>query len=192
VGVLDIFGFENFKNNSFEQVCINLAHEQLQYFFNRHTFEIELQEYAKEGIDVKAITFKDNLALVEMFMGKNPPGILALLDEECSFPKATDSSFVDKCEKHFIEHESYVKPETGRGYVIASFSPPFACCRWSCSMDMLLSSSLISVRVVVVTAVAVAVVVQYNSGCRAILVVVGVGLVTTLVVLRADGTSLSP
>lgn len=79
-----------------------------------------LLRYAKEGIDVKAITFKDNLALVDMFMGKNPPGILALLDEECTFPKATDATFVEKIEKHFIEHESFVKPETGRGYVVQS------------------------------------------------------------------------
>jgi len=115
IGVLDIFGFENFKTNSFEQVCINLAHEQLQYFFNRHTFKLELEEYAKEGIDVEAITFKDNMALIDMFMGK-PVGILSLLDEECTFPKASDQSFVDKIEKAFVGHDSYSKPEKSRGY----------------------------------------------------------------------------
>lgn len=97
------------------QVCINLAHEQLQYFFNRHTFKLELEEYAKEGIDVEAITFKDNLALIDMFLGK-PVGILGLLDEECSFPKATDQTFVDKIEAKFGSHDSYRKPEKSRGY----------------------------------------------------------------------------
>jgi myosin-3 len=92
-----------------------MAHEQLQFFFNRHTFQLELEEYAKEGIDVQAITFKDNMALIDMFMGK-PVGILSLLDEECSFPKATDQTFIDKIEAKFAGHESYRKPEKSRGY----------------------------------------------------------------------------
>lgn len=115
IGVLDIFGFENFKQNSFEQVCINLAHEQLQFFFNRHTFKLELEEYKKEGIDVEAITFKDNSNLIDMFLNK-PIGILALLDEESNFPKATDDTFIGKIEKEFGTHESYVVPEKARGY----------------------------------------------------------------------------
>eukprot|EP00040_Diaphanoeca_grandis_P033578 m.205984 g.205984 ORF g.205984 m.205984 type:complete len:1169 (-) comp32932_c0_seq1:290-3796(-) len=115
IGVLDIFGFENFENNSFEQVCINLAHEQLQYFFNRHTFKLELEEYLKEGIEVKAITFKDNMPLINMFLGK-PIGMLALLDEESTFPKATDQSMIEKFEHNFKDHESYIVPSKSKGY----------------------------------------------------------------------------
>eukprot|EP00039_Didymoeca_costata_P018953 m.335673 g.335673 ORF g.335673 m.335673 type:complete len:1187 (+) comp17648_c0_seq1:145-3705(+) len=115
IGVLDIFGFENFETNSFEQMCINLAHEQLQYFFNRHTFKIELEEYEKEGIDVKKITFRDNLPLIDMFLGR-PIGILALLDEESSFPKATDKSLVDKIEEQFASNSFYKKPPAAKGF----------------------------------------------------------------------------
>lgn len=114
IGVLDIFGFENFETNSFEQVCINLAHEQLQYFFNRHTFKLELEEYVKEGIEVSAVTFKDNMNLIEMFIGKM--GILDLLDEQSNFPRATDDTMLSKFEEHFKNHESYIVPNTGRGY----------------------------------------------------------------------------
>lgn len=115
IGVLDIFGFENFETNSFEQVCINLAHEQLQYFFNRHTFKLELEEYVKEGIEVSAVTFKDNMDLITMFNGK-PIGLLSLLDEESNFPKATDASMLEKFEQNFKDHESYVVPSKSRGY----------------------------------------------------------------------------
>lgn len=115
IGVLDIFGFENFETNSFEQVCINLAHEQLQYFFNRHTFKLELEEYVKEGIEVSAVSFKDNMSLINMFNEK-PIGLLSLLDEESSLPTATDASMLAKFEQHFKDHESYVVPPKSRGY----------------------------------------------------------------------------
>ena len=58
--MLDIFGFECFSENGFEQLCINVAHEQLQFFFNRHTFSLELAEYVEEGIDTALVSFRDN------------------------------------------------------------------------------------------------------------------------------------
>eukprot|EP00039_Didymoeca_costata_P009140 m.120959 g.120959 ORF g.120959 m.120959 type:complete len:1511 (-) comp14377_c0_seq1:178-4710(-) len=95
IGILDIFGFENFANNSFEQLCINVANEQLQFYFNQHIFAWEIQAYEREGIAVDNITYKDNQTLLNMILGK-PLGIFALLDEESRFPKATAKSFVEK------------------------------------------------------------------------------------------------
>ena len=63
-GILDIFGFENFEINSFEQMCINLANEQLQHFFNQHIFQWELEEYKREGVDGSKISYVDNQALL--------------------------------------------------------------------------------------------------------------------------------
>eukprot|EP00041_Stephanoeca_diplocostata_P037620 m.1430320 g.1430320 ORF g.1430320 m.1430320 type:complete len:1775 (-) comp25073_c0_seq5:163-5487(-) len=102
VGILDIFGFENFVVNSFEQLCINVANEQLQFYFNQHIFAWELATYAKEGIDAGQVSFKDNQALLDMVLSK-PLGIFALLDEESRFPKATADSLVDKIEKARVQ-----------------------------------------------------------------------------------------
>ncbi|XP_075385245.1 myosin-IIIb [Tenrec ecaudatus] len=97
VGILDIFGFENFLRNSFEQLCINIANEQIQYYFNQHIFALEQMEYENEGIDVALIEYEDNRPLLDMFL-RNPLGLLALLDEESRFPQATDQTLVDKFE----------------------------------------------------------------------------------------------
>jgi myosin heavy subunit len=117
IGVLDIFGFENFKDNSFEQMCINVAHEQLQFFFNQHTFRLELAEYDLEGIDGGAakISFTDNKPLLDMFIAR-PLGLFALLDEECTLPKATDTSFTNKIDKIFGENPFYKVILKSRGH----------------------------------------------------------------------------
>ena len=116
VGVLDIFGFENFESNSFEQLCINVAHEQLQFFFNQHTFRLELEEYEKEGIDgVKKISFTDNKPLLSMFLDRGP-SLFGLLDEECTFPRATDDTFVGKINAKFTDHAFYEYLKKSRGY----------------------------------------------------------------------------
>ncbi|XP_070539875.1 myosin-IIIa-like [Ptychodera flava] len=103
VGILDISGFENFKHNSFEQLCINMTNEQLQYYFNQNIFAWEQNEYAQEGISMTTIKFSNNKHLLELLMAR-PVGLLALLDEESRFPKATDDSLVqkfnDKCGKN--------------------------------------------------------------------------------------------
>uniref|UniRef100_G3SR10 Myosin motor domain-containing protein n=1 Tax=Loxodonta africana TaxID=9785 RepID=G3SR10_LOXAF len=93
VGILDIFGFENFQRNSFEQLCINIANEQIQYYFNQHIFALEQMEYQNEGIDATLVEYEDNRPLLDMFLQK-PLGLLALLDEESRFPQATDQTLV--------------------------------------------------------------------------------------------------
>ncbi|XP_067327731.1 myosin-IIIb isoform X2 [Anolis sagrei] len=97
VGILDIFGFENFTRNSFEQLCINIANEQIQFYFNQHIFALEQMEYQNEGIDAAMVDYEDNRPLLDMFLQK-PMGLLSLLDEESRFPQATDLTLVDKFE----------------------------------------------------------------------------------------------
>ncbi|BFZ01812.1 hypothetical protein BsWGS_04851 [Bradybaena similaris] len=114
IGILDIFGFEDFAKdggkNSFEQACINLANEQLQFFFNQHIFQMEQEEYQKEGIDWNVIKFVDNKPLLDMFLA-TPIGVLSLLDEESQFPKGTDQSFVDKLTRALTGNQYFTKSQ---------------------------------------------------------------------------------
>ena len=110
IGVLDIFGFELFEVNSFEQLCINYTNEKLQQFFNQFIFKLEQDEYAKEGIPVESITFKDNQPCLDLIEAKG--GVLSMLDEECKVPKGTDDTFLAKIHEAHAKNEYYVKPRT--------------------------------------------------------------------------------
>ena len=109
ISVLDIFGFEDFQENSFEQLCINYANENLQYFFNKNVFKMEQAEYAKEKIEWNPITFSDNQPIIHM-LSKKPVGIFHLLDDESNFPKATDLSYLEKCHYNHALNELYSRP----------------------------------------------------------------------------------
>ncbi|XP_069780300.1 myosin-IIIa isoform X2 [Narcine bancroftii] len=106
IGILDIFGFENFAVNRYEQMCINLANEQLQYFFNHHIFLMQQNEYKQEEIEWKTITFKDNKSILDLFLAK-PLGLFSLLDEQSAFPQATDKTFVEKLNGSFKGNPHY-------------------------------------------------------------------------------------
>ncbi|XP_033826509.1 myosin-10 isoform X1 [Periophthalmus magnuspinnatus] len=112
IGILDIAGFEIFELNSFEQLCINYTNEKLQQLFNHTMFVLEQEEYQREGIDWSFIDFGLDLQpCIELIeRPNNPPGILALLDEECWFPKATDKTFVDKVLQEQGTHSKFQKP----------------------------------------------------------------------------------
>ncbi|THV04438.1 P-loop containing nucleoside triphosphate hydrolase protein [Dendrothele bispora CBS 962.96] len=97
IGVLDIYGFEHFESNHFEQFCINYANEKLQQQFTAHIFQLEQDTYEEEGIPWSFVEFVDNKKCVEVIESRYPyPGILALLDEECRLPTTTDMSFCQK------------------------------------------------------------------------------------------------
>ncbi|CAN1278925.1 XI-2 [Linum perenne] len=113
IGVLDIYGFESFKTNSFEQFCINLTNEKLQQHFNQHVFKMEQEEYTKEQINWSYIEFIDNQDVLDM-VEKKPCGILALLDEACMFPRSTHETFAQKLYQTFNGHKRFSKPKLAR------------------------------------------------------------------------------
>ncbi|CAF1411067.1 unnamed protein product, partial [Didymodactylos carnosus] len=93
----------------FEQLCINYANEALQFYFNRHVFKLEQEEYVKEKLSWKRIEFMDNTDCLDL-IGKKPNGIIPILDDESSFPRATDQSFLQKCHFAHVANPLYGKP----------------------------------------------------------------------------------
>nr|XP_027093883.1 myosin-6-like isoform X1 [Coffea arabica] len=113
IGVLDIYGFESFKTNSFEQFCINLTNEKLQQHFNQHVFKMEQEEYTKEEINWSYIEFIDNQDVLDL-IEKKPGGIIALLDEACMFPRSTHETFAQKLYQTFKNNKRFSKPKLSR------------------------------------------------------------------------------
>lgn len=111
IGVLDIFGFENFDMNSFEQFCINFANENLQQFFVQHIFKLEQEEYNLENINWQHIEFVDNQDALDLIAVKQL-NIMALIDEESKFPKGTDQTMLAKLHKTHGSHRNYLKPKS--------------------------------------------------------------------------------
>uniref|UniRef100_A0A672H1F6 Myosin heavy chain, fast skeletal muscle-like n=1 Tax=Salarias fasciatus TaxID=181472 RepID=A0A672H1F6_SALFA len=122
IGVLDIAGFEIFDFNSLEQLCINFTNEKLQQFFNHHMFVLEQEEYKKEGIEWEFIDFgMDLAACIELI--EKPMGIFSILEEECMFPKATDTTFKNKLyDQHLGKSAPFQKPKPAKGKAEAHFA----------------------------------------------------------------------
>ncbi|XP_044738776.1 unconventional myosin-Va isoform X2 [Chrysoperla carnea] len=121
IGVLDIYGFETFEVNSFEQFCINYANEKLQQQFNQHVFKLEQEEYIKEEIEWKMIDFYDNQPCIDLIEAKL--GILELLDEECRMPKGSDSSWTEKLYSKCSKYQHFKKPRFGTSaFIISHFA----------------------------------------------------------------------
>ncbi|KAI7807751.1 unconventional myosin-X [Triplophysa rosa] len=108
IGILDIFGFENFEVNRFEQFNINYANEKLQEYFNKHIFSLEQLEYNREGIHWEAIDWMDNAECLDLIEKKL--GMLALINEESRFPKGTDFTLQEKLHSRHSTNPYYVKP----------------------------------------------------------------------------------
>ncbi|XP_007422237.1 unconventional myosin-Vc isoform X2 [Python bivittatus] len=122
IGVLDIYGFETFDLNSFEQFCINYANEKLQQQFNLHVFKLEQEEYMKENIPWTLIDFYDNQPVIDLIEAKM--GILELLDEECLLPQGTDENWLQKLYNNFInKNPLFEKPRmSNTSFIIQHFA----------------------------------------------------------------------
>lgn len=109
IGLLDIFGFENFQNNSFEQLCINFANEHLQQFFVKHVFTMEQEEYLSENITWDYIHYTDNQPILDLLAVK-PMSIISLLDEESRFPQGTDATMLQKLNSVHANNKFFLRP----------------------------------------------------------------------------------
>jgi myosin V len=121
IGVLDIYGFETFDSNSFEQFSINYANEKLQQQFNQHVFKLEQEEYLKEGIVWTMIDFYDNQPCIDLIESKL--GILDLLDEECRMPNGSETSWIAKLNDKCSKYKHFEKPRFGSAaFLVKHFS----------------------------------------------------------------------
>ncbi|XP_076867394.1 unconventional myosin-Ih [Brachyhypopomus gauderio] len=124
IGLLDIYGFEVFEVNSFEQFCINYCNEKLQQLFIQLTIKSEQEEYEQEGIEWEPVVYFNNKIICDLVEEKHR-GIIAVLDEECLRPGgATDLTFLEKLEAklsghpHFVTHklaDQKTRKTLGRG-----------------------------------------------------------------------------
>ncbi|DBA99721.1 TPA: hypothetical protein ACH3X3_012272, partial [Trebouxia sp. C0006] len=151
LSILDIYGFECFKENSFEQLCINYANERLQQQFNKHLFKLEQEVYASEGVDWTTVEFEDNQECLDLIEARPPKsvGILSLLDEECMFPKATDSTFGAKLRENLHSNSRFrfdpKKPTDD--FIVEHYAGPvtYTCTRFLDKNKDTLSSDLMEV-----------------------------------------------
>ena len=121
IGVLDIYGFETFQVNSFEQFCINYANEKLQQQFNQHVFKLEQEEYVREQLNWTFIDYYDNQPCIDLI--EKPLGVFDLLDEECRVPKGTDQSWVNKMYEKCKKYANFEKPRTSNSaFIIVHFA----------------------------------------------------------------------
>ncbi|KAL3669305.1 hypothetical protein V7S43_005682 [Phytophthora oleae] len=121
--ILDIFGFEIFEKNSFEQLCINYANEKLQQKFTQDVFKSIQQEYEDEGIPWTRIEFADNVNVLSLLEGRF--GVLSLLNEECMRPKGSDAAFANKLKAHYSDNDRFECPRFARdAFVIKHYAGP--------------------------------------------------------------------
>ncbi|KAJ0060349.1 hypothetical protein NL108_010092, partial [Boleophthalmus pectinirostris] len=111
VGVVDIYGFEDLAVNSFEQLCINFANEQLQHFVNKAVLTQEQEEYRAEQIQWYPMPLKNSTSCVDLISSR-PHGILRILDDQTCLPQATDHTFLQKCHYHHGNNPFYAKPKS--------------------------------------------------------------------------------
>ena len=117
IGLLDVFGFENFKMNSFEQLCINFTNERLQQLFMDCLIKREQAEYKREGISVAHIVYPDNSAQIALIDDKRG-GVFAYLDDECNAPKGSDENYVSRMHTAFDKKNLlYARPKFGAAAV---------------------------------------------------------------------------
>ncbi|KAK7232890.1 myosin [Aureococcus anophagefferens] len=121
VGVLDIFGFEFFEVNSFEQLCINYCNEKLQFHFNDHIFSQEAAEYTREGVDLAMVEFKNNGPTLELLEHKRS-GVFAMLDEECVVPRGSDGGYLSKLFKAHEKHANFERCKPKEAQARTSFA----------------------------------------------------------------------
>ena len=111
IGVLDIFGFESFDVNSFEQLCINFCNEKLQFHFNEHIFRLEQILYESEGISISSTDFQDNQPTLDLLEAKIT-GVFSMCDEEISVPRGSDEGMLQKIyQKHMGKHPNLLRPK---------------------------------------------------------------------------------
>ena len=116
VSLLDIFGFECFQTNRFEQLCINYANEKLQQKFTLDIFLTVQAEYKEEGLEWEQISYKDNADILELIEGKvgKVVGLMAVLNEECLMPKGKDANLLGKLRKQCSSHSSFSYSLSGK------------------------------------------------------------------------------